>query len=578
MSATLPIYQERSFSEILVEEGLIAASDLGQILGRRDDSTEPIGDLLIRLGVINEKDKARCIGKQIGVPFVDLARRELDPNVVRLIPHRIAQRLHALPIERSDTAVSVAMLNPLDITAIDELQAHMGLAVDPCIAGEEDIREAVFRAFGAYDDLGELVGEAVRGIDPNDIKLDSDAVEPETEVSFHQLKEMSEGAPVVRLVNAIITRAIACRASDIHVEPERHRVRIRFRVDGVLQEAMIMPKDLQYAFLSRIKIIASMDIAERRLPQDGRLTLRTPQGEFDFRLSTFPSLYGENLVIRILDRNAGRIGLRDLGLQADMFACIQSLISLPHGMILTCGPTGSGKTTTLYACINMLNSVERNIMTVEDPVEYQVAGIIQGNVNVKAGITFATGLRTLVRQDPDVILVGEIRDGETARIAVEAALTGHLVLSTIHSNDAASAITRLIDMGVEPFLVSSALVAALAQRLVRVICPRCAARYAPSPLHLETLGCQDLAERDDFDFRRGVGCDHCSRSGYKGRTGVYELLEVTEEIQRLIVARASSRDIRSAALTTNRSLRDDAVMKIRDGITTVEEVVRTTVA
>ena len=450
-------YHDQSFSEILIEEGLITAPEIARILGERESTTEPLGDILVRLGVLTEKDKARCFGKQNRVPFMDLSKAEMSPDVSRLIPHNLAARLCAVPVDRSDTAISVAMANPLDITAIDELHAYTGLEIDCVIATEEDIREAIFRTFGAYDDLGEIVGAAIKGIDPTEIRQAEEA--DEAALSLNQLKEMSEGAPVVRLVNAIIIRAIAIRASDIHVEPERSRVRVRFRVDGLLQEAMIMPKDLQHPFASRLKIMSSMDIAERRAPQDGRLTLLTPQGEFDFRISTFPAVYGENIVIRILDKNAGRIGLDRLGMQPEMLDRIKAIINRPHGMFLACGPTGSGKTTTLYASLNTLNSVERNIMTIEDPVEYQVPGIIQGNVNVKAGVTFSTGLRTLVRQDPDVILIGEIRDAETARIAVEAALTGHMVFSTIHANDAAGAVTRLLDMGVEPFLVASALVA-----------------------------------------------------------------------------------------------------------------------
>lgn len=571
-------YHDQTFTEILIGEGLITAPEIARILGERESTTEPIGDILIRLGILTEKDKARCFGKQNGVPFVDLAKRELTPDVSRLIPHSVAARLCAVPIDRSDVAVSVAMANPLDVIAIDELQSHTGLEIDAAIATEEDIREAIFRTFGAYDDLGEIVGAAVQGIDPSELRQTDEIADTETAFSLSQLKEMSEGAPVVRLVNAIITRAIAARASDIHIEPERGRVRIRYRVDGLLQEAMIMPKDLQHPFASRLKIMASMDIAERRAPQDGRLTLLTPQGEYDFRVSTFPAVYGENIVIRILDKNAGRISLDKLGMQPELLARIKSIINRPHGMFLACGPTGSGKTTTLYASLNALNSVERNIMTIEDPVEYQVPGIIQGNVNPKAGVTFSTGLRTLVRQDPDVILIGEIRDAETARIAVEAALTGHMVFSTIHANDAAGAVTRLMDMGVEPFLVASALIATLSQRLMRLVCPKCASPYDPEPQMVLRLGCADLLEDPNYQFRRGLGCEGCSRTGYKSRAGIYELMEVTDPVQRLILAQASSQEIRDVAFSKQMTLRDDAVLKLRHNLTTPEEVIRVTVA
>jgi type IV pilus assembly protein PilB len=571
-------YQDRTFSEILIEEGLISSAEIAKILGERESTTEPLGDLLVRLRLLTEKDKARCVGKQNGFPFVDLARTELLPEVSRTIPHSLSMRLRCIIIERSDSALSVAMANPFDISAIDELHVYTGLDIDPVIATEEDIRESIFRTFGAYDDLGEIVGEAIKGTDPSDLRFSEVEAEQETAYSLVKLKEISEGTPVVRLVNAIITRAIAGRASDIHIEPERGRLRVRYRVDGLLQEAMIMPKDLQNPFISRLKIMASMDIAERRVPQDGRLTLISPQGEFDFRLSTFPSLYGENVVIRILDKKSGRISLDKLGLEDTLYNRLQRLIARPHGMVLACGPTGSGKTTTLYSILNTLNSIERNIMTIEDPVEYQVPGIIQGNVNVKAGVTFATGLRTLVRQDPDVILVGEIRDEITARIATEAALTGHLVFSTIHANDAAGAVTRLIDMGIEPFLVASALAATLAQRLVRVLCPVCQTVYKPNAEILEGLGCASLLEDPGFTFRRGAGCEACGRSGYKGRAGVYELMEIDDDIQRLILARASSHELRAVAFRTENTLRDDAIIKLRRGITTADEVVRVTLA
>lgn len=568
-------YQDRTFNDILIAESLISPQKLAQVLGERENTTEPIGDMLVRLGLITEKDKARCLGKQNGIPYADLAHRELDPRTARIIPHALALKHMIIPVTRTDGGMTMAMVNPLDITAIDEVQALTSLSVEPLIATAVEIREAIARTFGAYDDLTDLVGEAARAIDGPDTPGGDD--ERRTgELTLAQLRQMSEGAPVVRLVNALVSRAVSCRASDIHLNMEKNRVNVRYRVDGLLQEAMVLPKELQFPLISRLKIMASMDIAERRAPQDGRITMQIQQNEYDFRVSTYPAIHGENMVIRILDKDGGRIRLDSIGIQPDILERFRELIKRPHGMIIVSGPTGSGKTTTVYAALNALNSSDRNIMTIEDPVELQVPGIVQGNVNVRAGLTFATGLRTLVRQDPDIILVGEIRDSETARIALEAALTGHLVLSTIHANDSAGAVTRLIDLGVEPFLIASAVVATLAQRLLRRICPNCQEAYRPETAILEELGCTDLIDDPSFQFRRGVGCEACNKVGYKGRTGVHELMEVDREIQKLILAQASTQEIKAVALQGRRNLREDGALRVRAGITTPEEVVRMT--
>lgn len=568
-------YQDKSFSEVLISEGLISADMLAHILGEREDTTEPIGDMLVRLGILNDRDKARCVGKQMGVPFTDLRQLDIKPEVARLIPHAMALRYQIIPVERSATAMSVAMVNPLDISAIDEMQSLTNLQVDPMIATATDIKDAISRTFGAYDDLGDLVGEATRSLDSKDGPAISSDDGRGGELSLSQLRQLSEGAPVVRLVNAVIARAISCRASDIHLNMERNRVNIRYRVDGLLQEAMVLPKDLQFPLISRLKIMANMDIAERRAPQDGRISMHVNSIDYDFRVSTYPAIHGENMVIRILDKDGSRISLSGIGMQEDIHDEVSELLKRPHGMIMTCGPTGSGKTTTVYACLNALNSIDRNIMTIEDPVEFQLPGIVQGNVNVKAGLTFASGLRTLVRQDPDIIVVGEIRDTETARIALEAALTGHLVLSTIHANDSAGAATRLIDLGVEPFLIASALVATLAQRLVRITCTKCAVRYYPSKEVLDALDCLDLLDTG-FEFKRGAGCDVCNRTGFKGRTPVYELLNVTSSVQQLIMLSSSTQQIKEAGLKGRRMLREDGALKVREGITTPEEVLRMT--
>lgn len=562
---------DRSIADIFVEEGYVSPAELMEILASRADTLEPLGDLLVRLGKITHKQKLKCTGLQMGVPFVDLSRIEIDADSARIVPHSVAMRLLAIPIERSEVAASVAMVNPLDLSAIDELAALTNLDIDPLLSSEEDVREAIFRSFGAYDDLGELVGEAVKDADAEGLKL---ATEEETEeqVNVIELKEVVEGAPVIKLANALMSRAISIRASDIHIEPQKRKVRVRCRIDGMLQEIMAVPKDLQHPLISRIKIIAGLDIAERRMPQDGRCTMISAQGEFDFRVSTYPSVFGENVVIRILDKHAATMDMSRLGMPEDGMDVFKMRLEEPQGLILVTGPTGSGKTTSLYAAIHYLNDITRNIVTIEDPVEYQLDGVIQASINPKAGVTFSAGLRSILRQDPDVILVGEIRDGETASIAVEAALTGHLVLTSLHANDSAAAITRLADMGIEPFLLASSLTCSVAQRLVRLNCPRCLEDYKPEPELLQKLGLSS-----DRTYKRGRGCEHCTKSGFRGRMGVYEVLEITSPIRRMVLANKHSVEIREAATAAGvRTMRHDAYDKVLSGATTIEEVIRAT--
>ena len=463
-------------------------------------------------------------------------------------------------------------LDPLNLSALDELTNLTGRDIDPLIATESDIRESIFRAFGAYDDLGEILGEAVRGVDTDGMELTAVDEEELDPINIVELKEVGDGAPVVKLANALLVRAISMRASDVHIEPYQRKVRVRVRIDGLLQEIMVIPKDLQLPLTSRIKLMAGLDIAERRAPQDGRCTLVANQGEFDFRVSTYPSVFGETLVIRILDKNVAMINLSKLGIHTAAHKTLISKLDEPQGLILVTGPTGSGKTTTLYASLHHLNSVYRNIITIEDPVEYQMEGITQGNLNVRAGVTFAAGLRSMLRQDPDVILVGEIRDGETASIATEAALTGHLVLSSLHANDASSAITRLLDMGIEPFLLGGSVSCSIAQRLVRTNCPKCLEEYRPDPENIRRLGLDP-----QHNFIRGRGCEHCTKTGYRGRIGIYECLEMTSELRRMILTGKHASEIQKVAVESGLvTLRQDASAKVIAGVTTVEEVLRVT--
>jgi type IV pilus assembly protein PilB len=562
---------DKPLSEIFLEEGYLSRAQLNDILAHREDTTEPLGDLLVRLKVVTEKQKLKCVGLQMGVPFIDISRVEIDDELARMLPHTVAMRLLAVPIEVTEISASVAMVDPLNLGALDELSSILNRDIDPMIATENDVRDAIFRSYGAYDDLGEIVGEAIKGVDTDSIRLQT-IEEEETPVNVVELREVGEGAPVVKLVNALLVRSIAMRASDIHIEPHQRKVRVRVRIDGLLQEVMVVPKDLQLPLASRIKLMAGLDIAERRAPQDGRCTLVAPQGEFDFRVSTYPSVFGETIVIRILDKNAAMIDLNKLGIHTDAMNTLKRSLTEPQGMILVTGPTGSGKTTTLYASVHHLNSISRNIITIEDPVEYQLDGITQGNVNPRAGITFATGLKSMLRQDPDVILVGEIRDGETASIAIEAALTGHLVLSSLHANDASGAITRLADMGIEPFLLGGSITCSVAQRLVRMNCPRCLETYEPDPESVKRIGLTF-----DTVFKRGKGCEHCTKTGYRGRIGIYETLYMNTDIRRMVLAGKHAGDIQAAAIEAGMvTLRQDAAMKVQQGVTTIEEVIRVT--
>jgi type IV pilus assembly protein PilB len=563
-----------TLTSVFLEQGIITSKELDAALAMRTDVSEDIGEFLVRLGMITERDRVRCVGLQHGIQFVELAGRKVDPEVARLIPHAMALRHKAVPVERSQDLLKVAMANPLDVQAVDDIAKVSGLEPLPMIAVEDEILEVVFTCFGAAGDVSDIIVEAIKDADA-EVKIREEEPE-ETEANVADLKDLAGGAPVVRLVNALIARAIAERASDIHIEPEAGRVRVRLRVDGILHEVMTIPKDLQSPVISRIKVMAGMDVAERRAPQDGRITLIARPQEYDFRISTYPAVHGENVVIRVLEKSAAQITLDKLGLHPEVADSFSKMVYSPYGMILTCGPTGAGKTTTLYAALNMINTVERNIITIEDPVEYQLPGVVQANVNRKAGLTFATGLRTMVRQDPDVILVGEIRDSETAEIAVEAALTGHLVLSTLHANDSAGAAARLIDMQVEPFLVASSIVGLLSQRLVRTVCSRCAAPFVPSADLLAQLnlgaGAEDLA-----GAVKGTGCEQCGRTGYKGRTGVYELLKMDDDIRSAIISRSSAATIRQIAIEKGmRTLRMDALDKVKKGQTTIEEVMRVT--
>jgi type IV pilus assembly protein PilB len=529
----------------------------------------PIDKTLIKNGIVAEKDIATALAAVLGVPFIDLADYLVDTSVVKLIPEPIAQKYKLIPIFKVGQTLTIAMANPQDVNAIDQVRLKAKCEVEPVLATETAIKHAIDQYYG----IGGSIEDVIKGM--HDAKADLTALEISSkDLEKLDLNKLADAPPVIKLVNLIIMQAIKDKASDIHIEPEEKALRVRYRIDGILHEGSNPPKALEPAIVSRIKVLASMDIAEKRKPQDGRIQLKMQGGAVDMRVSSFPTVYGENIVIRILDTSNLRLELTELGMSPVILEEFSRLIKKPFGIILVTGPTGSGKTTTLYAALSAVNSVEKNIITIEDPVEYQLKMIRQTQINPKAGLTFASGLRSILRQDPDIIMVGEIRDSETAEIATQAALTGHLVFSTLHTNDATGAVTRLIDMGIEPFLISSSVIGALAQRLVRVICPKCKDKISPTDDMLKDLG---IGREANILFYKGKGCTHCKDTGYLGRTGIYELLIIDDDIKRLIINKADANEMKKKAIERGmKTLRDDGIAKVLAGITTVEEILRVT--
>ena len=571
-----PNMKTGTIGEIFVDSGLITEQQLETALDnqRQLKTKELLGDLLVSMGLITERDRVRCLGEYWSVPYVDLTDYQIDPDVTKTVGQELARRYKVVPISCHGNSITLAMKNPLDVYAIDEIRLISGKEVDPVICTEEDILNAITNNYKAERNVSDAVGDVVRDFEESEITLNEG--EDEDSISIEQLKEMSGDAPVIRLANIIIARAIHDKASDIHIEPGKETLKVRMRIDGILHEGMTLPKRAQAPLISRFKIMADMDIAEKRAPQDGRISATVEGKPYDFRVSSLPSVNGEKIVMRVLDKSSISVGLNKLGLLPHTMDMFESVISRTYGIILVTGPTGSGKSTTLYSVLSKLNSGEKNILTIEDPVEYELPGITQSMVNNRAGLTFASALRAMLRQDPNIIMVGEIRDSETALIAIEAALTGHLVLSTLHTNDAPGSVSRLLDMGVESFLIASSLAGVLAQRLLRTVCLKCKEPYKPPQDAIKRLGMgSEIMNRDDITFYRGRGCDHCKGSGYKGRVGVYELMPITDKVRELILARASSYAIREAATEAGmRSLKDDAMEKILLGITTLEESLR----
>jgi len=550
----------RGLGEILLDSGIISHSQLEEALSKQKASGKKIGEILIEDGVINEQQLIEALEYQLKIPYIDFTNYSIQPDVPRLISESLARRHMLIPVSREGNQLTVAMVDPLNLYAIDDVNIATGLSVKPALALKSHIQNAIDQYYGK-ESAEKAVEEFTREIEIDQID----------EIEEDILNEVNN-APVVRLVDSIIQHAIRTKASDIHIEPYEKNIRIRFRIDGELQEIMTSSKTTHSAIVTRIKIIGRMDIAEKRIPQDGRVEMHFDDRDVDLRISVLPTVYGEKIVIRILDRSSTILTKEQLGFSEENVKMFDKLIKSPNGIILVTGPTGSGKTTTLYAVLRELNKVNRNIITVEDPVEYRLEGINQVQVNVKAGLTFASGLRSILRQDPDIIMIGEIRDAETAEIAVRAAITGHLVLSTMHTNDSASTVSRLVDMGIEPYLVSSSVVGVVAQRLVRKICTNCKTEYKPSHSEMELL---NLNENDVL--YRGEGCSLCGNTGYKGRTAIHEVMLMTRELRELVDHKASIDELRSCAAKYGTiTLRDSCSQLVRKGITTTEELLKVT--
>jgi type IV pilus assembly protein PilB len=556
--------------ELLLRANLITRHQLEQAIAQQKVEGGRLGAILIKHGLVREEDVSRCLGEHYGLPYVDLDTQTIAADVISLIHPGIAQKHLVIPVAKAGTTLTMAMADPTNVFAVDDIKFMTGLKVELLMATESAIRRAIDR----YYDSSETLQNVMASIEDAGMEVMEEQEDGNSNIA--DLRQAVEEAPVVKLVNLILAEAIKRGASDIHAEPYERVFRVRFRIDGVLYEMMNPPMGLKNAIISRLKIMADLDISERRLPQDGRMKVKCKGREVDFRVSTLPTLFGEKVVMRLLDKSNLKLDLSTLGFAPKALSDFEEAICAPYGMILVTGPTGSGKTTTLYSVLDRLNQPETNIMTAEDPVEFNIKGINQVQIRENIGLTFASALRSFLRQDPDIIMVGEIRDYETAEIAVKAALTGHLVLSTLHTNDAPSAVTRLLNMGIEPFLVASSIVVILAQRLLRRICAHCKAP-ATVPAHaLVDIGLNS-EETTSVSCYKGHGCDVCHGTGYKGRIAIYEVMLLSAELRDMVLRSASALEIKRGAIQQGmRTLRMSGLDKLREGVTTVEEVVRVT--
>jgi type IV pilus assembly protein PilB len=568
--------------EILIKENLITSEQLEIALKHQRETGGRLGSILISLGYVEDDDITSILSKKYGVPSINLSFFEIDPSIIKLIPVDVAQKHLVVPLSRVGSTLTVACVDPTNVFAMDDIKFMTGFNVEPVVASEASISEALEKYYGTMHSIElKKVYEQIARPDKDNVELDLEASAEEDDVSIDQLQRSSQEAPIIKLVNLILSDSLKKGASDIHIEPYEKDFRIRFRIDGILYNMMNPPLRLRDAMISRVKIMAKLDISEKRLPQDGRIKIRTSfdgkRKEIDYRVSTLPTLFGEKIVMRILDRDLLPLDMSKLGFEESSLKKVESAILKPYGMVLVTGPTGSGKTSTLYSALNRLNTAETNIMTAEDPVEYNFRGINQIQIREQIGLTFAAALRSFLRQDPNIILVGEIRDFETTEIAIKAALTGHLVLSSVHTNDAPSTISRLLNMGIEPFLVATSVHLICAQRLIRKICPDCKVEVK-APLQALVNAGFSQEEAKSIKTYRGDGCKTCNGTGYKGRIGMYEVMEIGEDIQELILVGASAREIRRKAVEEGMlTLRQSGLTKIKAGATTLDEVLRETV-
>ena len=553
--------EDNQLGSLLIARGLLSQEQLDAALEEQQQTHRSLGRILIDKNLVTEAGRVSTLATQLGLEYVDVADYAVDPSATTLITDALARRYQALPIGWQDGRLLVAMADPSNVFAVDDIRTITGADVRMVVSTRASVLAAIDKYHRLDSDVESISAQA------------SSTFEAEDDLT--SVREVTEDAPIVKLVNLLITQAVQDRASDIHIEPSEHDLRIRYRIDGVLHEVMRPPKNIQSGIVSRLKIMADINIAERRVPQDGRISATIGGRAIDLRVATLPTVYGEKVVMRILDKSTALLKLDDLGFLPNNRERFEQAYRRPYGTILVTGPTGSGKSTTLYATLNIVNDEAKNVITVEDPVEYRLAGINQVQVNGKAGLTFAAALRSILRSDPDIVLVGEIRDRETATIAVEAALTGHLVLSTLHTNDAASTPTRLVEMGVEPFLVASALDCIVAQRLARRLCAKCREAYRPSPSDLIAAGWHEEEVDDLPELFRPKGCQACGKTGFHGRFALHEVLLVSEDIERLIVDRGHSEDIKKVAVAQGMlTLRQAGLSQVRAGLTSVEEILR----
>ena len=556
----------KKIGELLVSEGLLTETQLQEALNVSKRTGVRLGTAMVNMGIVTEKDISQALSRQFDIPYISLSEIIIEPAIIKLIPESLARRYMVIPFAQEENKLKVAMFDPLNIFAMDDLKKMSGCQILPSASTESEIQKALDQYYGGAASM-EDIAQRIEGAGIELLKGEEESPE--------RLEKMAGEAPVIQLVNLMISQAVTERASDIHIEPDEDTLRVRMRVDGILHEMNNLSLKLHPAVLSRVKILGGLNIAEKRLPQDGRFNTKVGNSDIDIRLSTLPTIFGEKAVMRLLDKRSLLLKLNELTPLHGTLEVLKKMVEKPFGMILLTGPTGSGKTTTAYTILNMINSMDKNIVTVEDPVEYKLKIINQVQVNPKVGITFANALRHILRQDPDIVMIGEIRDRETAEIAIHAALTGHLVISTIHTNNAIGTINRLLDMGIEPFLIASAVTCVVGQRLVRGICAKCKTEYQPPPNLLKELGIP-IADNPPNLFR-GEGCPACNNSGLKGRLGLFEVLVITEDMRRLIVEKKDANTILAAATKHGfKTLRHEGIMAVVKGYTTIEEVLQAT--